>query len=298
MRWAKGQQGRTRTQNILHDTFPSGQDSMLHVPSQRIRAFRKNIFGFSAEKGRDLPWRNTTDPYAILLSEVMLQQTQADRVVAYYRRWLGKWPTVHALAKAGRADVLREWLGLGYNNRAKHLHETARIISENYGGDVLAALKRHQELPGIGPYTAAAVRIFSANEDIVTVDTNIRRILIHHFKLSESTNDNKLWELARHCLPRGKSRDWHNALMDYGAVFLTSRKTGIRPKTRQGKFEGSDRQVRARILRHLLGKRQGTVTELRKLSTCGTERLHSILRRMESDNIIRRHNDAYRVAGP
>ena len=224
--------------------------------------------------------------------------TQVDRVVAYYRRWLRKWPTIHELAEANRADVLREWLGLGYNNRAKYLHETARIISEKYKGDVLAALDRHQGLPGIGPYTAAAVRIFSANEDAITVDTNIRRILIHRFKLGESTSDKELWELARRCLPKGRSRDWHNALMDYGAVFLTSRKIGIRPKTRQGKFEGSDRQIRAKMLRYLLNKR-ASLDELRKMTDCGEPRLRkevAIIRR--GPRPARRRVCRHRAASP
>lgn len=295
MRWKRGQQVKTRIQKTVHDASLSGQDSMLNIPSQRIRAFRKDIFGFYARKGRDLPWRNTADPYAILLSEIMLQQTQVDRVVAYYRRWLRKWPTIHELAEANRADILREWLGLGYNNRAKYLHETARIISEKYKGDVLAALDRHQGLPGIGPYTAAAVRIFSANEDAITVDTNIRRILIHRFKLGESTSDKELWELARRCLPKGRSRDWHNALMDYGAVFLTSRKIGIRPKTRQGKFEGSDRQIRAKMLRYLLNKR-ASLDELRKMTDCGEPRLRKIMGRMEADALIRQQGNHYCIA--
>jgi A/G-specific adenine glycosylase len=222
------------------------------MAGKKILKFQNKVLTYYQKNKRDLLFRETTDPYAILLSEIMLQQTQVERGLKYYSRWLQKWPTIHDLAKASRVDILKEWMGLGYNNRAKNLHETAKIISEKYEGDVLKALPHYKELPGIGPYTSAAVQIFAANRDIVTVDTNIRRIFIHEFKLSEKLSDKELWAIAQECLPKGKSRDWHNALMDYGATLLTSRKTGIRPKTRQSKFEGSDRQIRAKILRLLL----------------------------------------------
>ncbi len=231
-----------------------------------VKLFQKKVFGYYGKKRRHLPWRNTTDPYAILISEIMLQQTQVDRVIAFYERWLKKWPTIKKLAKAPRVEVLQAWIGLGYNSRAKNLHETAKIVSEKFDGDVLRAIPRFKELPGIGPYTSAAVRIFSANEDIVTVDTNIRRIFIHEFGLKDSISDKELWTLAEKCLPKGKSREWHNALMDYGATLLTARKTGIKPKTTQSKFDGSDRQVRARVLKVMLAdaKKKFTLEELCK----------------------------------
>ncbi len=270
---------------------------MSRITKRRIAQFQKKILSFYAEKKRDLPWRRTTDPYAILLSEIMLQQTQVDRVVAYYKRWLEKWPTIRDLAGASRAEVFREWLGLGYNNRAKNLHEAAKIISEKYKGNVLAALEHYGELPGIGPYTAAAVHIFSANKGLITVDTNIRRILIHEFRLDEKIADRELREIAGKCLPPGKSRDWHNALMDYGAMFLTSRKTGIRPKTRQLQFEGSDRQVRSRILRHLLNGKDCSLGELRKIAGCDAKQLRRIVEGMAKDGIIGQRNGNYRVEG-
>lgn len=266
----------------------------------RIRDFQAKVLSYYREQGRDLPWRRTADPYHILVSEVMLQQTQVERVSPYYERWIARWPTIEALAKASRQEVLGEWLGLGYNNRAVNLHKTAQAIALEYGGDVLRALGHYKELPGIGQYTAAAVRIFALNEDIVTVDTNIRRILIHEFRLDEKIPDRELWELAGKCLPEGKSRDWHNALMDYGATFLTSQRTGIRPKTRQSRFEGSDRQLRARILRHLLTDSTDSAYSISSLGQAAGEsvpeqRLKSIIAGMVKDGLLDRRGSGYHL---
>ncbi len=266
----------------------------------RIRDFQGKVLSYYREQGRDLPWRRTADPYHILISEIMLQQTQVERVVPFYERWIARWPTIGALAKASRQEVLGEWLGLGYNNRAVNLHKTAQVIALRCGGDVLAALEHYKELPGIGAYTAAAVRIFALNEDTVTVDTNIRRILIHEFRLDEKIPERELWELAVECLPKGKSRDWHNALMDYGALYLTSRKTGIRPKTQQSKFDGSDRQLRARILRHLLTDRSDSAYSISSLGQLVGEsvpgpRLRKIISGMVKDELLDRKGSCYRL---
>ncbi len=222
------------------------------VSDTQILSFQNKVFGFYKSNGRTLPWRLTTDPYLVLLSEVMLQQTQVSRVINYFEKWKTLWPTIYDLASASRQEVLKAWLGLGYNNRGLRLHEAAKIICKNFSGNVLEAMKHYESIPGVGHYTANAVLIFSSNLDLVTVDTNIRRILIHEFGLCEDISDKKIWELAARCLPSKKSRVWHNALMDFGALELTAKKTGIRPKTRQSSFEGSDRQIRAKVLRLLL----------------------------------------------
>lgn len=273
----------------------------MRMPSENeVAAFQGKVLSFYAERGRDLPWRHTTDPYCILLSEVMLQQTQVDRVIEYYTRWLRLWPTARDLAAAPRSSVLEEWMGLGYNNRAVRLHEACKAICARFRCDVLEAMHHYKELPGIGPYTASAVRIFSANEDIVTVDTNIRRILIHEFGLVEKTADRELWQVAERCFPRGRSCEWHNALMDYGALHLTSRRTGIKPKTRQSRFEGSDRQVRARILRFLLtdaGRKTYPAEALAEASgsRMGKERLAALLDSMARDGLLSRGKRGYRL---
>lgn len=263
---------------------------------QQARAFQRKVFSYYTKHKRPLPWRKTTNPYHILLSEIMLQQTQVERVIHYYGKWLRKWPTVGRLAKASRVNVLKAWLGLGYNNRAKNLHQTAKIISEKYKGDVLKAMEHYKELPGIGPYTAAAVQIFAANRGIATVDTNIRRILLHEFALSEKISDKKLWALAEKCLPKGKSREWHNALMDYGATLMTARKTGIKPKTQQPKFEGSDRQIRAKIIRKIVGRKKASFDSLMRLADEDAPRLKKIIEKMVEERLLKKSGHVYALS--
>jgi A/G-specific adenine glycosylase len=192
-----------------------------------------------AKHGRDLPWRHTRDPYAILVSEVMLQQTQSDRVVPRYLAWLERWPTVEALAEAPAAEVIRAWQGLGYNRRAINLHRAARAVaSRGWPTDLT-------ELPGVGPYTAAAVRCFALGDDVLPVDVNVERVRRrtgHEFSSAVA-----------------------QALMDLGATICLARRPrcaacplaaecrsrGIReePARKQGPFEGSFRQRRATALR-------------------------------------------------
>ena len=192
-------------------------------------------------------------------------------------------------------------MGLGYNTRAINLHKTAQKIVKEHDGDVIRALQDFKSLPGIGPYTAAAVQIFSQNRDITAVDTNIRRIFIHEFGLSDKTGDREVWALAKKCLPQGKSRDWHNALMDYGATLMTARRTGIRPKTRQSRFEGSNRQIRAKMLRHLLKSEACSFQELKRIAETDKdaktdkERLQKILDKMLKEGVIKKKGAGYFV---
>jgi A/G-specific adenine glycosylase len=155
-------------------------------------------------------------------------------------------------------------------------------------------MKHYKEIPGVGRYTSQAVQIFSTNANLVTVDTNIRRIFIKEFNLSEKISDKELWLLAERCLPTGKSRVWHNALMDFGALFLTAKKTGIKPKTQQSQFEGSDRQIRARILRCLL-KEKMSLSELEKTVRIEQIRLRQILDKMMNEKIIMTKNNSYQL---
>lgn len=158
--------------------------------------------------GRDLPWRRTRDPYAILVSEVMAQQTQVARVVAYYERWLQRWPTPAALAAARPADVLAAWVGLGYNRRALRLRQAAAVVVRDGWPRTAAGLR---SLPGVGTYTAAAVASFAFGEAIAAVDTNVRRVAS---RLRVDPPD---------LLPSSRHTDWNQAMMELGAVFCTAR---------------------------------------------------------------------------
>lgn len=266
-------------------------DSLVFSP-ERIQEFQKKVFSFYQKNKRDLPWRKTTDPYKILLSELMLQQTQVNRVILYYEKWIARWPAIDALASASLAEVLQAWMGLGYNTRAINLHKAARKIVTEFDNDVIEAMKQYKEIPGVGRYTSQAVQIFSTNTDLVTVDTNIRRIFIKEFHLPEKVSDKELWGLAERCLPKGRSREWHNALMDYGALHLTATKTGIKPKTQQSRFEGSDRQLRARIIRILLQNDESLVNISRILNV-DISWLQRILEKLISEEIISKKNNRY-----
>jgi A/G-specific adenine glycosylase len=188
---------------------------------------------------RDLPWRQTHDPYAILVSEVMLQQTQVERVIPRYHAWLDRWPTVEALAQASAADVIREWQGLGYNRRSLNLHRAAKTIAAEGWPDDLA------ELPGVGQYTAAAIRRFAFEEDVLPVDVNVERVQRRTGAQFTAASAHALMDLgAAICLAR---------IPRCGECPLTTvcPSRGIReePARKQGPFEGSFRQRRAETLR-------------------------------------------------
>ncbi len=202
-------------------------------------AFERLLLAWFDVHSRDLPWRNTRDPYAILVSEVMLQQTQVERVVPRYQAWLERWPSVEALAAARTADVIREWQGLGYNRRALGLHRSAgRIAADGWPEDLT-------ELPGVGPYTAAAIRCFAFGEDVLPIDVNVERVLRRTDGSFTSASAQALMDLgATVCIAR----------IPRCAVCPLARTCpshGIRdnPVRRQGPFEGSFRQRRAEALR-------------------------------------------------
>ena len=189
--------------------------------------------------GRDLPWRRTRDPYAILVSEVMLQQTQVERVVPRYLAWLERWPTVGALAAATAADVICEWQGLGYNRRAVNLHRAARTVAGDGWPDDLTTL------PGVGPYTAAAVRCFALGEDVLPVDVNVERVLRRTGHAFTASSAQALMDLgATVCLARIPRCDDCPLASE-----CPSRGTRDEPARKQGPFEGSFRQRRAALLR-------------------------------------------------
>jgi A/G-specific adenine glycosylase len=229
-------------------------DVLRPVPVARLKVFRTIVWDYYRKNGRhDLPWRKTTDPYKILVSEVMLQQTQVSRVIEKYRSFLKRFPNVRALAKAPLSEVLKEWSGLGYNRRGKYLHDAAKEIVAKYRGNFEEAL-RHQ-LPGVGPYTKAAVRAFAFNESGTLIETNIRAAAIHHFfPTSQIISDKRLLGTLEESAKGQDPREWHWALMDYGAHL---KKSGVRNNqqsahyAKQSKFEGSLRQIRGATLRAL-----------------------------------------------
>ncbi len=211
-----------------------------------------NILSRYKKQWRKLPWRATRNPYAIHISEVMLQQTQVERVIPYFHQWMKDFPDYQSLAKASKTELLKHRSWLGFNSRALRLQACAQQVVEQYDG--ILPNKRNQLLwlPWIWPYTSAAILAFAHNQEVPVIDTNIRRVLIFLYTLPETISIQELEDFAMTIIPKGKSRDWHNALMDYGALELTARKTKIKPLSKQSKFEGSDRQVRWWILKQLI----------------------------------------------
>lgn len=261
----------------------------MKIPNFRIHALHTKIFTWHKTHKRDLPWRNIQDPYAILVSEFMLQQTQVDRVIPKYHAFLQRYPTIEDLARASLKDVLTSWSGLGYNRRAKFLWQTAHQIMTTHQGIVPETLHELEALPGIGPYIARAILIFAYNTNEATIDTNIRRILLHEFNLPETTPLPDLFSFATQLVPKGKSRDWHNALMDYGSTVLTSKKTGIRALTQQPPFKGSPRWYRGTILRILTQHDSVTLSFLSQKCTISQKQLEPLLHQLQHEHLIVRN---------
>jgi A/G-specific adenine glycosylase len=199
----------------------------LPAPADRQR-FRRRLLEWYRRNGRDLPWRQTRDPYRILVSEVMLQQTQVDRVLPKYHEWLEKYPTLAALASAPETDVSETWRPLGYNIRPRRLHAIARESVERYGGELPADEATLRSFKGIGAYTAGAVLSFAFGQRAAILDTNVARVL---FRVFVGRGDPKahatrrhLWEISRTVLPMRQVFDFNQALMDFGATLCTARK--------------------------------------------------------------------------
>lgn len=225
---------------------------------QNIKNIQKNILSWYDKNGRNLPRRQTKDPYAIHISEVMLQQTQVDRVIPYFHKRMKDFPDYKTLAQASKTDLLSHRSGLGFNSRALRLQQCAMTIMEKWrnGEWKDERLSREREvlmkLPWIGPYTSAAIMAFSRNLSVPVIDTNIRRVYIFLFKLPETITAKTLEAFAETVIPQWRSCDRHNALMDQWALLLTARKTKIKSLSKQSKFEGSDRQVRWWTMKQLV----------------------------------------------
>jgi A/G-specific adenine glycosylase len=196
------------------------------LPADRQR-FRRRLLGWYRRFGRDLPWRLTKDPYHILVSEVMLQQTQVDRVLPKYAEWLNKYPSLEALAAAPEADVSQTWRPLGYNIRPKRLHAIARESVANYGGQLPSDEETLLSFKGIGEYTAGAVLSFAFGQRAAILDTNVARVLFRVFigrgDLKSHAMRRHLWEISRAVLPHRHVFDFNQALMDFGATLCTAR---------------------------------------------------------------------------
>lgn len=233
----------------------------------RIKKFQKLMWDFYRKEGRNMPWRHNDNLYHVMVSEIMLQQTQVKRVFHFYETFLTKFPTIANLANAPLKDVLLSWQGLGYNRRAKFLHEAAKMIHTQGIPQTVESL---QKLPGIGYNTACSTATFTYNIPVVFVETNIRTIMIYFFAHhKEMVSDKEVLSLVKQTLPKKNFREWYYALMDYGS-FLKSRVSNPSRQSKhhqkQSKFEGSDRQIRGKIIKTLLTQEMTGATLAKKLA--------------------------------
>jgi len=269
------------------------------LDSSTIRSFRQKVFDHYRTEGRDLPWRATRSPYCILVSEIMLQQTQVERVIDKYREFLAAFPDFPSLATAPLPELLRLWQGMGYNRRALSLRALAHLVVSEHHGELPSEREALMTLPGIGPYTAGAVMAFAFNKPVVFMDTNIRRVYIHEFfQDRENIHDDELLPLVQQTLDKCNPRTWYNALMDYGSTL--KREQGNPNKrsahyTRQSPFENSNRQVRGRILKALLHESPLTVARIAEATGMEGERVKKNLGDLEKEGFITKRGRQYSV---
>ncbi len=270
------------------------------LSARAVQKFRRTVYGYYKTHKRMLPWRDIDDPYRVLVSEIMLQQTQASRVLVYYDVFVRRFPTIAALSRAPLRDVLTAWQGLGYNRRALSLKKIADIVMMRHAGKIPLTLEALEGLPGIGKATAAEVYVFSLDKPAVFIETNIRSVFIRSFFPARTrvVHDKTLAPLVSQTLDRRNPRQWYYALMDYG-VFLKKHYPNPSRKSahyrRQSRFEGSRRQLRGRILTLLLGDGTHTESSLCVRLRVARHTVREVLAQLAREGLIKRQRTYSKV---
>ncbi|MBN2484190.1 MAG: A/G-specific adenine glycosylase [Candidatus Omnitrophica bacterium] len=263
-----------------------------------LTRFKKIIHGFYLKEGRSFPWRDTRDPYRILVSEMMLQQTQVERVLEKYSPFLKEFPDIRTLARGSLNKVLLLWQGLGYNRRALALYRSAQKAVKEYHGTLPADITLLREFPGIGQSTAGALCAFAFDLPVIFIETNIRRVFIHFFfSQARSVRDEELIPLIEATLDKKNPRDWYYALMDYGTML---KKTRDNPNLRsahyrvQSRFAGSNREIRGAILRLITASGPRSKQEILKDTGFDHERIEkSITSLIKEGFLVKKNNWVY-----
>lgn len=261
------------------------------ISDYEIAQFKTFIWNFYRTNQRDFVWRYTHDPYWVLVSEIMLQQTQTQRIMTKFPEFVAQFPTVYDLARASLYDVLKEWQGLGYNRRGSYLHKTAQIIVEKYDGIVPDDPTLLEALPGIGKATASSIVAFAYNKPTIFIETNIRSVFIHYFfqDTHKLISDAQLMPLIKRSVDHQDPRSWYYALMDYG-VYV--KKQGTNPNrasvhyTKQSRFQGSKRQIRGAIIRLLTQEKKILRCEFPKLLDKEANLVDEIMQKLMQEKIL------------
>jgi len=270
------------------------------ITAAAAHRFRRQIYRFFHDQGRQLPWRATADPYHILVSEIMLQQTQVERVALKYAPFIAAFPDFLSLARAPLRDIMAGWQGLGYNRRALALQRIARRVVAEFQGSLPASVDTLRTFPGIGEATAGALAAFAFNQPVVFIETNIRRVFLHCFFPGKSgVRDQEILPLVRQTLDRERPRPWYHALMDYGAMLKRAAPNPNRRSAhhqRQTPFADSDRQLRGLILKALLSSPALSVEELVKALRKSPARTTGLINTLIQEGFLEQAGTRLRIA--
>jgi len=265
-----------------------------------VNRFRRHLYRFFHDQGRQLPWRATTDPYHILVSEIMLQQTQVERVALKYEPFLHAFPDVWSLARAPLRDIMAAWQGLGYNRRALALMGIARRVAAEFDGSLPDSVETLRTFPGIGEATAGALAAFAFNQPVVFIETNIRRVFLHCFFPGRSgVRDREILPLVDQTLDRKRPRLWYSALMDYGArLKRAAPNPNLRSAhhQRQAPFADSDRQIRGLILKVLLRSPALSAEEVVKAVGKNPARTTGLIHTLSKEGFLEQEGARLRIA--
>lgn len=271
----------------------------IMTPATTIESFKNTIWDFYRQYGRAFDWRHVDDPYKIVISEIMLQQTQTHRVAQKYPLFVAQFPDFKTLSHSSLREVLTHWQGLGYNRRGKYLHEIAQKVVNEYNGLLPADPALLIDFPGIGPATAASICAFAFNLPTQFIETNIRAVFIHFFfKGITNIKDSDILPLVQATVDPLHARDWYYALMDYGVMLKKTMPNPSRKSahhTKQSKFEGSDRQIRGMILKLLTSFPCLPFDQFAHFIDREPERIINALQQLTSEGFIEHKGNLFRI---
>lgn len=262
-----------------------------------IKKFQNKIYSYYKKNKRDFPWRKSLNPYRILVSEIMLQQTQVKRVAEKFPQFIKAFPNFKSLAQASLTEILRAWQGMGYNRRALFLKKIAEIVIRDYKGKLSDNDETLKKLPGIGPNTAASICAFAFNKPTIFIETNIRSVFIHEFFSDKKIiSDKDIFPLVEQTMDIRNPREWYSALMDYGTMIKSTHgnpNIKSRHYARQSAFKGSNREIRGSILKLLTNHNTLTKGQIIKKLGDDPARIQKILQQLSDEDMIFNFNSTY-----